>query len=54
MLCSVYIILWQAMYIALRGNIERRDQPGNPGKFLAMKLIANYNPFLKGHLENPR
>lgn len=39
----------------LRVDVEKIDQPGNPGNFLAMlKLIANYDPTLKGHLEHPR
>ena len=41
--------------IALRGDNEKFDQPGNPGNFLAMlSLIGNYDPVLKAHLGNPR
>ena len=53
--CAQCILYCGRQCIALRGDIERMDQPGNPGNFLAMlKLIANYDPILKGHLENPR
>ena len=53
--CCARILYCGRQCIALRGDIERMDQPGNPGNFLAMlKLIANYDPILKGHLENPR
>ena len=41
--------------IALRGNKEQRDSPGNPGNFLSlMKLIANHDPKLKQHLDMPK
>ena len=41
--------------IALRGDVEKIDQPGNPGNFLAMlKVMANYDPLLKRHLQQPR
>ena len=34
---------------------EKLNKPGNPGNFLSMlKVIANYDPILKGHLEKPR
>ena len=50
--CAQCILYCGRQCIALRGDM---DQPGNPGNFLAMlKLIANYDPILKGHLENPR
>ena len=53
--CAQCILYCGRQCIALRGDIERMDQRGNPGNFLAMlKLIANYDPILKGHLENPR
>ena len=52
--CAQCILYCGRQCIALRGDIERIDQPGNPGNFLAMlKLIANYDPILK-RLENPR
>ena len=36
--------------IALRGDIERTDTPGNPGNFLSLlKLIANHNKLLFDH-----
>lgn len=42
-------------FIALRGDIEKLNQPGNPGNYLAiLRLLANYDPTLKGHLEKPR
>ena len=41
--------------IALRDNVEKLDQTGNPGNFLSlMKVLANHDPTLKNHLERPR
>ena len=53
--CAESILYCGRQCIALRGDIERLDQPGNPGNFLAMlKLLANHDPILKAHLEKPR
>ena len=41
--------------IALWGNKEQWDSPGNPGNFLSlMKLIANHDPKLIQHLDIPK
>ena len=40
--------------IALRGDKENLNTPGNPGNFLArLKTLGNYDPVLKNHLESP-
>ena len=40
--------------IALRGDAEQMDTPGNPGNFLALlKLLANTDDTLRNHLESP-
>lgn len=53
--CAQCILYCGRQCTALRGDVKRIDQPGNPGNFLAMlKLIANYDPIMKRHLENPR
>ena len=42
-------------YIALRGDNEKHDSPGNPGNFLSlMRLIANHDPKIKQHLDMPK
>ena len=52
--CAECILYCGRQCIALRGDIEKINKPGNPGNFLAMlKLITNYDPILKGQLENP-
>ena len=53
--CAQCILYCGRQCIALRGDVEKIDQPGNPGNFLAMlEQVANYDPVLKGHLGNPR
>ena len=53
--CAQSILYCGRQCIALRGDVEKLDQPGNPGNFLSMlKMLANYDPILKGHLEKPR
>ena len=53
--CAESILYCGHQCIALRGDIEKRDHPGNPGNLMAMlKLIANHDPILKNHLEHPR
>jgi len=54
--CCVDGVLFCARQgIALRGDCEKLDEPVNPGNFLAyLRSLANYNPTLKHHLENPR
>ena len=40
--------------IALRGDTEKFDKPGNPGNFLALlKLLAVHDKVLREHLESP-
>ena len=40
--------------IALRGDTERIDKPGNPGNFLALlKLLATHDDVLRNHLQAP-
>ena len=40
--------------IALRGDVEKLNTPGNPGNFLSLlQLIARYNPTLHEHLSAP-
>lgn len=40
--------------IALRGDAESLNTPGNPGNFLSvLKLLANYNDTLRDHLNKP-
>ena len=40
--------------IALRGDVEELDTPGNPGNFLALlKLLSVHDSVLKSHLETP-
>lgn len=53
--CAECILYCGRQCIALRGDNEKRNQPGNPGNFLAMlRLVANHDPVLKTHLETPR
>ena len=53
--CVQSILFCGRQCIALRGDNERLNQPGNPGNFLSMlKVIACYDPILKAHLEKPR
>ena len=53
--CAECIFYCGRQCIALRGDTERLNQPGNPGNFLAMlTVVANHDPVLKAHLENPR
>lgn len=41
--------------IALRGHLEQLESSINLGNFLAMlRVLANHDPTLKSHLENPR
>lgn len=41
--------------IALRGDNEKPESPGNPGNFLSlMRLIANHDPKIKQHLDMPK
>jgi len=41
--------------IALRGDHEKLDSIGNPGKFLSpMRLIATHDAKLKQHLDMPK
>ena len=51
--CAESILYCGSQCIALRGDIEKLDQLGNPANFLAM-LTANHDPILKAHLEKPR
>ena len=52
--CAQCIMFCGRQCIALRGDVEKIDQPGNPGNFLAMlKVMANYDPLLKRHLQQP-
>jgi len=40
--------------IALCGDVEKIEAPGNPGNFLALlKLLAVHDDVLKDHLETP-
>jgi len=40
--------------IALRGDIEKPEAPGNPGNFLALlKLLSTNDDTLRKHLEKP-
>ena len=40
--------------IALRGDAEKCNTPGNPGNFLSvLQLVAKYNPILHEHLSAP-
>lgn len=40
--------------IALRGDAENIEKPGNPGNFLALlKLLATYDDALRNHLQSP-
>ena len=40
--------------IALRGDVEKPEAPGNPGNFLALlKLLATNDDILRKHLEAP-
>ena len=54
--CANCIIYCGKQCIALRGdceNLEKLDR--NPGNFLSMlKVLANYDPTLKKHLDKPR
>ena len=53
--CAECILYCGRQCIALRGDTERLNQPGNPGNFLAMlTVVPNHDPVLKAHLENPR
>ena len=53
--CAECILYCERQCIALRGDIEKLDQPGNPGNFLSLlKMMANYDPILKNHLEKPK
>ena len=53
--CAECILYCGRQCIALRGDIEKLDQPGNPGNFLSLlKMMANYDPILKNHLEKPK
>lgn len=53
--CAECILYCGRQCIALRGDNENINQPGNPGNFLAMlRLVANHDPVLKAHLETPR
>ena len=52
--CTECIPYCARQCIAVRGDVERVNMPGNPGKFLAiLKLLANHDPVLKAHLETP-
>ena len=44
--CAESILYCGRQYIALRGDIERPDQPGSPGNFLAMLKLLLWN-FIK-------
>jgi len=40
--------------IALRGDMEKIEAPGNPGNFLALlKLLAIHDDVLRDHLQTP-
>ena len=53
--CAESILFCGRQGIALRGDTEKLDKPGNPGNFLAfLKEIAKRDPLLKDHLEHPR
>ncbi len=40
--------------IALRGDAEKLETPGNPGNFLALlKLLAHHDDTLRDHMESP-
>ena len=53
--CAECILYCGRQCIALRGDNEKINQPGNPGNFLAMlKLVSNHDPVLKSHLKTPR
>jgi hypothetical protein len=53
--CAECILYCGRQCIALRGDNEKINQPGNPGNFLAMlRLLSNHDPVLKVHLETPR
>ena len=53
--CAESILFCGRQCIALRGDVEKHDQTGNPGNFLSlMKVLANHNPILKNHLEKLR
>ena len=52
--CTECILYCGRQCIALRGDVERVNMPGNPGNFFAiLKLLANHDPVLKVHLETP-
>lgn len=52
--CAESILYCGRQCIALRGDVEKLDQTGNPGNFLSlMTVLANHDPILKNHLERP-
>jgi hypothetical protein len=53
--CVESVLFCGRQNIALRGDNEKLDHPGNPGNFLAyLKDMARRDPLLKSHLEHPR
>ena len=53
--CAEAVLYCGRQCIALRGDNEKLDQPGNPGNFLALlKMMSSHNDILKQHLEKPR
>ena len=53
--CAEAVLYCGRQCIALRGDNEKLDQPGNPGNFLALlKVMSTHDHILKCHLEKPR
>lgn len=53
--CIESILYCGRQCIALRGHNENLESPANPGNFLAMlRVLANHDPLLKSHLDNPQ
>ncbi len=53
--CIESVLFCGRQNIALRGDNEKLDHPGNPGNFLAyLKDMARRDALLQSHLEHPR
>ena len=53
--CAEGILFCGRQCIALRGDKEGVDKVGNSGNFLALlKTLAEHDPLLKSHLQNPK